>query len=148
MQGTPPHKICPNCQTAAHIDAGVCAGCGHHFQTQFTQSQYGAPPNQTQAFYGQPNPNWSPQPYGAPDSNRMLVVILLRFFIGRFGAHRFYLGYTNSAILMLALELIGWATLCFLVGWFFLAAVTIWWIVDLVQILTGNLRPADGTRLV
>ena len=49
---------------------------------------------------------------------------------------------------MLLLEVVGWVTICFFVGYFILLAVTIWWIVDLIQMLTGNLRHIDGSRLV
>jgi len=137
-------KVCPQCRTAARLDAQFCASCGHQFMTQFA-----APPNQTQAFYGQANPNWNAIPYGdRPDSNRLMVTILLWFFVGHFGAHRFYLGHINTAVVMLVLEFVGLATLCILVGWLFIAAVAVWWIIDLVQILTGNLRPTDGGRLV
>jgi TM2 domain-containing membrane protein YozV len=78
----------------------------------------------------------------------MLITLLLWFFVGHFGAHRFYLGHVNTAVIMLVLYLIGWATICLVVGWFALVAVWIWWIVDLIQILTGQLRPIDGSRLV
>lgn len=146
MNGPNEFKVCPNCRTAAKLEAQFCASCGHQFQTQFTSTQA---QNQTQAFYGQANPNYNPYPYGdRPDSNRLLVTILLWFFVGHFGAHRFYLGYTSTAVVMLVLELVGILTACILVGWFFIAAVAIWWIIDLVQILTGNLRPIDGSRLV
>ncbi len=141
------YKVCPMCRTTAYLNAQVCAGCGHQFSTQFSP-----PPQQTQAFYGQANPHWDPYQsqyqLARPDSNRLLVTILLWFFLGHFGAHRFYLGHTNTAVLMLVLNLIGWLTACFLVGYIFLLGVAVWWIVDLVQMLTGNLRPTDGARLV
>ena len=142
------YKVCPNCKTAAYLNAQVCGACGRQFQTQFAP-----PPNQTQAFYGQQaNPNRDPYqglyPSVRPDSNRRLITILLWFFAGHIGAHRFYLGHTNTAILMLLLEVVGWVTICFFVGYFILLAVTIWWIVDLIQMLTGNLRHIDGSRLV
>jgi TM2 domain-containing membrane protein YozV len=143
MQQPTSHKVCPNCQVATHLDAQFCANCGHQFQTQFTM-----PPNQTQAFYGYPHPGQYPYPYDRPDSNKLLITMLLWFFLGGFGAHRFYLGHTNSAVLMLVLQLVGIATACILVGYIFIVAVWIWWIVDLIQMLTGNLRPTDGSRLV
>ncbi|HVT13545.1 MAG TPA: NINE protein [Fimbriimonadaceae bacterium] len=140
------YKVCPQCQTATELHAQACPRCGHPFRTQFAP-----PPNQTQAFY---NPQAGqgqvpyPRPQYGPDSNRLLVTILLWFFLGHFGAHRFYLGHTNSAVGMLVLELVGLCTLCILVGYLVLLAVAIWWIIDLIQMLTGNLRPIDGSRLV
>jgi TM2 domain-containing membrane protein YozV len=135
-------KACPQCQTPAQIDAPYCGRCGHQFQTQF--GNYQQPP----ASYYRPNPNWG-LGYGAqPDSNKLLITILLWFFLGHFGAHRFYLGHTSTAVTMLILEFVGLATICLIVGYFVLLGIAVWWIVDLVMMLTGQLRPVDGSRLV
>ncbi|MFI5386278.1 MAG: NINE protein [Fimbriimonadales bacterium] len=144
------YKVCPNCRTTNYLRAPVCTGCGHVFQTQFAP-----PPNQTQAFYNPPgaNPNLDPYqyayPYDRPDSNKLLITILLWFFLGHLGAHRFFLGHTNTAIVMLILQLVGDVTICFFgLGLILILAVEVWWIIDLIQMLTGNLRPTDGTRIV
>ena len=143
------YKVCPVCKTAAYLDAQACASCGHRYSTQFAP-----PPNQTQAFMGpHADPNLDPyqlnQPYGRPDSNKLLITILLWFFLGHFGAHRFFLGHTKTAITMLLLQLAGLATVCvFGLGIIFVLAVEVWWIIDLVQMLTGNLRPTDGSRII
>ncbi len=39
-----------------------------------------------------------------------LAVTLFAFFLGTFGAHRFYLGKIGTAIGMLILGIVGWAT--------------------------------------
>lgn len=54
---------------------------------------------------------------------------LLSFFLGGLGIDRFYLGYTGMGILKL------------LTGGVF----GILWIVDFVRILTGGLKPANGS---
>ena len=54
---------------------------------------------------------------------------LLCIFLGGIGAHRFYLGYTGSAVAQLALWLLGWVTL--FLAWIPLG---IWIIVDLFLI--------------
>lgn len=71
----------------------------------------------------------------------MLVTILLWFFLGTFGAHRFYLGYTKSAVAML---------LCLIFSWLIIPGIAlfIWWIVDIIKIAGGSLKPADGSNLV
>lgn len=59
-----------------------------------------------------------------------LIAYLLWWFLGSFGAHRFYMGRTASAILMLALF---WGSvLLMVVGIGFLTIIipSIWWIVD------------------
>ena len=59
---------------------------------------------------------------------------LLWFFVGWAGAHRFYLGQTGSALAMLLLNVVGWLTAAFLIGFLFLAIWGIWWLVDLFLI--------------
>lgn len=55
---------------------------------------------------------------------------LLWFFLGTLGAHRFYLGRTGSGLAQLALLVIGWLTAAIVIGFGFLIALGIWWIVD------------------
>jgi len=57
------------------------------------------------------------------------VDALLCFFLGVFGAHRFYEGKTGSAILMLC---VSWATF------------GIWWLIDLIFIVVGKGTDKDG----
>lgn len=64
---------------------------------------------------------------------------LLWFFLGSFGAHRFYLGRVPSAIVMLLLSIVGWATAIFIVGYLFLAIVGLWWIID-AFLIPGMIR--------
>ncbi len=58
------------------------------------------------------------------------VAYLLWFFLGGLGIHRFYLGKSGSAFAMLALSILGWATLVLYVGVFLLIILGIWLIVD------------------
>ena len=58
---------------------------------------------------------------------------LLWVFLGQFGAHRFLFKKPYAA-LMLTLEIIGWVTLILIIGFGFLSAVWIWWIVDAFSI--------------
>lgn len=130
-------KACPRCNSSAHLQAAFCSVCGHSFQAPYQQQ----PPVAAQ-------PHWDPYGPARPDSNKLLVTLLLWFFLGNFGAHRFYLGHINTAATMLVLELIGFATACILIGYIPLLIVGIWWIIDLVLMLTGQLTPTDGSRIV
>lgn len=62
------------------------------------------------------------------------TLILLAFFLGAFGAHRFYTGKTASAVVQLIMTF----TLV-------LSIVSmIWAFIDLIVILTGSFKDASG----
>ncbi len=65
------------------------------------------------------------------------VAYLLWFFVGGFGAHRFYLGATGTAVAQLLLLLLGWIPL--FAGWIVLG---IWLFVDLF-LIPGIARDAN-----
>jgi TM2 domain-containing membrane protein YozV len=73
-----------------------------------------------------------------------LATALFAFFLGDFGAHRFYVGKTGTAIVMLVLGLIGWASVWFLVGIPFLVVVGIWRLVDFILAVAGMMRDSQG----
>jgi TM2 domain-containing membrane protein YozV len=66
------------------------------------------------------------------DANKKsgLVAYLLWFFVGMFGAHRFYLGSTGPAIAQLVITLVSIVLTFVLVGVFGLIAVGIWVLID------------------
>lgn len=64
------------------------------------------------------------------DAKSTGVAYLLWLFVGSLGGHRFYLGRSGSAIIMLVLFIIGLATAVVGIGIFFLAAVGIWALID------------------
>ena len=68
----------------------------------------------------------------------------MAWFLGVFGAHRFYIGKTGTAIVMLVLTIIS-IPLCFVVvGIFTLAAVEIWALVDFIFAVVGKMKDKDG----
>jgi len=80
-----------------------------------------------------------------------LATTLLAFFLGVFGAHRFYIGKTGTAIVMLLLGIAGWATIglfwWLFVGDLFLIAVGIWAFVDFIVAVVGRMKDKEG-RLI
>ena len=62
---------------------------------------------------------------------RLLPAILLLFFLGVFGAHRFYVGKIGTGILQLLT----------------LGGLGIWWLVDLIMIVTGNFTDKSGEKV-
>lgn len=67
--------------------------------------------------------------------NRLVTVILFLLF-GPFGVHRFYVGKTGSGIAMALTTIFSFGV----IG-------GIWWIYDLIQLLTGRFTDADGRVL-
>ena len=63
--------------------------------------------------------------------NSCLAALLLAFFLGVFGVHRFYVGKGKSGLAMLLT----------------LGGVGIWWLVDIVMIATGTFTDKYGLRL-
>ncbi|MBK7695313.1 MAG: TM2 domain-containing protein [Saprospiraceae bacterium] len=56
------------------------------------------------------------------------MALLLCFFLGGLGIHRFYLGYTTIGIIQLLTA----------------GGCGIWALIDLIRIITGDLKPKDG----
>ncbi len=57
-----------------------------------------------------------------------LIALLLVIFVGGLGIHRFYLGYTWQGVVQLLT----------------LGGCGIWALIDLIRIITGDLKPKDG----
>jgi TM2 domain-containing membrane protein YozV len=62
---------------------------------------------------------------------RVLPLFLLFFFLAWLGVHRFYVGKIGTGILFL---------LTF-------GGLGIWWIIDLILIVTGNFRDKQGAKI-
>ena len=67
-------------------------------------------------------------PAVAAGSKSQLVALLLCWFLGIIGIHRFYLGYTWQGIVQILT----------------LGGLGIWTLIDFVRIILGTLKPKDG----
>jgi len=83
----------------------------------------------------------------AKSNKSKVAAALLCFFLGGFGIHRFYLGYTGLGIAQLVLFIIGWSTLILGVGLFLVIGVEIWVLVDFILILIGKLKDSTAKDL-
>lgn len=80
-------------------------------------------------------------------SRNYVVAILLAFFLGGLGAHRFYAGKIGSGIAQLVLTIIGWITAIFVIGFFIIFAVGIWVLIDFIMIILGKFEDGDGNLI-
>ena len=114
------NNFCQNCGNAVQPGSVVCLTCGVSLE------------------------NGS----GIDGTKSKLVAALLALFLGTFGIHNFYLGYTTKAIIQLVLTIVGYMTMCLIIGFFIVLGVEIWAIVEAVLIFTGkNNTDAQGNLL-
>ena len=108
------NKFCPNCCAQTDVNAVMCVKCGVGFMPQQNFTQPGI------------------------EQKSVLVAALLAFFLGTFGVHNFYLGYTSKAVAQLLITVISCG-----MG----AVITqIWAIVEMVLLLTGSIN-LDGNGM-
>lgn len=101
--------FCPKCGAPVEDSATFCPKCGTSLQAQPA----------------------SPLDSKVPSDGRWLIALLLCFFLGCLGIHRFYVGKTGSGIAMLLT--------C--------GGCGIWALVDFIMILVNSFTDKDGRPL-
>lgn len=115
-------NYCHNCANPLQPDATVCLTCG--VPTSINT---------------------------VPDANAKSKIAagLFGIFLGAFGVHNFYLGYTGKAVAQLVLTIVGYILCCIVVGIFFVMATSIWGLVEGIMILAGKIDvDANGVKLI
>ena len=106
-------SYCANCGQPVAPGAAVCTNCG------FATNQVAVP-----------NPN----------AKSKLVAGLLGIFLGCFGVHNFYLGYTGKAVAQVLISVLSCFSLSFVTG--------VWGLIEGIRILVGNINTdAKGNPL-
>ena len=124
-------KFCTNCGSQLENGQDKCQYCGKPVNesaaNQTTQQQTVQNNNQTVNVQTQPKSK--------------IAAGLLGIFLGCFGVHNFYLGYTGKAVAQLLITLLS----CFVFS--FVSAL--WGLIEGILILTGSIATdANGNQLV
>jgi hypothetical protein len=94
--------------------------------------------NPTGPFGAEAIPGTTPAVDSAAVSERSFVVTFwLLFFLGVFGAHRFYVGKIGTGLAMIAVCLLTFGI-----------ASGIWYLVDMFLLISGEFRDADRRRVL
>lgn len=109
-------SFCPNCGNATAPGAAVCLNCG--VALAGAGGQMGA--------------------------KSKMAAGLLGIFLGAFGVHNFYLGYTTKGIIQLVVSIVGGIFTCGIAT----VGIEIWGLVEGIMILSGKINvDAQGNLL-
>mgnify|MGYP001828099033 CR=1 FL=1 len=75
---------------------------------------------------------------GAGGENKKLLAGILAIILGSLGVHKFILGYQKEGFILLGASIIGYITLCFVVGTFILMATGIIGLIEGIIYLTKS----------
>ena len=115
-------NYCNNCGNPVQPGQAVCVSCGFA-----TGAAVKAP--------------------AIPGAKSRMAAGLLGIFLGAWGVHNFYLGYTEKAVAQLVLSIVGILLACFTYG-IINVAVSIWGLIEGIMILCGSINTdADGIPL-
>lgn len=120
-------KFCTNCGQELEDNVSFCLNCGKEVNSSKKVEESSKVSNNT-----------------SKTNNNVLkskiAAGLLGIFLGSFGVHNFYLGYTNKAVAQLLITVLSCGTLSFVSG--------IWALVEGIMILTGSINvDAEGNPL-
>ena len=100
-----------------------------------------AQPTQTEEQSSNTNETYNAAPNVSSSPKSKIAAGLLGIFLGGFGVHNFYLGYTGKAVAQLLITVLSCCMLSFV--------SSIWGFIEGILILTGNInKDANGNDLV
>ncbi len=140
--------FCKNCGKEVNPDAAICVGCGVKIGEGLNYcgncGQPVAPDATACTSCGFATNNIAP---GTVRKSKVTAG-LLGIFLGAFGVHNFYLGYTGKAVGQLVLSAVGLLLSCVGFGVFLIIGAEIWGFIEGIMILAGSIgTDAKGNPL-
>ena len=134
-------KFCVSCGTQLEDNQDFCTSCGAPQNNQAGQPQTQAQPGVT-STPTDPQMQTQAQPTNPtnPEAKSKIAAGLLGIFLGAFGVHNFYLGYTGKAVAQLLITILTCGLGAFISG--------TWGLIEGILILVGNInKDANGVQL-
>lgn len=91
--------------------------------------------NNKSGFESWNQPTNDPRPAYSQENKRVLTGVLA-ILLGSLGVHKFVLGYNSEGIILLVITIIGYATMCILIGGFIVAATGLIGLIEGIVYLT------------
>lgn len=125
--------LCVKCGAQKGTGMNFCANCGQP-----------TPPNSAVCL----NCGVSLADFGQKSGKSKMAAGLLGIFLGAFGVHNFYLGYTSKAVIQLVVTIVGICLSCIGIGVLVVLGIEIWGLVEGIMILCGKIdRDGKGQLL-
>ncbi len=121
--------ICVSCGTKVGMGTNYCGNCGKQIM----------PNSEVCLSCGSSTKQKAP----AVGAKSKIVAGLLGIFLGAFGVHNFYLGYTQKAVIQLVGTIVGFILSCIVIGVFVVSGIAIWGLIEGIMILCGKID-TDG----
>lgn len=131
--------FCKQCGKPIDDGQDLCEDCkvANNNQNTNNNQQYSQPQNNNVNYNNQNNYNNN---NNNSNSKSKIAAGLLGIFLGTFGVHNFYLGYTGKAVAQLLISILSCGFLAF--------ASSLWGLIEGILILTGSINTdAQGNPL-
>ena len=130
-------NFCTNCGNKLNLNDTVCSNCGKEIKDRVVREEVKAEKVEDKEFTDVKSEK---QNVNLQAKNKV-VAGLLGIFLGGFGVHNFYLGYTGKAIAQLLITVLSCCMLSFV--------SSIWGFIEGILILSGNIdNDANGNKLI
>ena len=136
-------NFCTKCGSKLELNDTVCPNCGALIKGRVVKEEVVA--EKVEDTKSEENKNSNSNTINNntynPQAKNKVVAGLVGIFLGGFGVHNFYLGYTGKAVAQLLITVLSCCMLSFV--------SSIWGFIEGILILTGNInKDANGNDLV